>query len=388
MEPIESRLSGRQATLAAVLRAVDRQLASQALARVELRYSTQAARPLDAVRAQQAIAALLRERGLPHASISVRAHESPLDDGAGEHLLRMVPAAPSPVAAHGLWQRLWRSLFGGDEDGVQAVPMPAVRPVSSAEAVQALRAAVNVANAEGMARIGSARIVVRLPELHATLQRMVTAELGAAAQSMAGMLRAKGLACAEAFAVAYAFEPHRDGDGTAYAHESDIEVVLRPAGTAAFDATAMPRLPQATALPAAARSPAVRVRVVGTTAGDFPQAFELPLAQLPARIDRDSLRASGFGRAHAQLLAVASNSSPLTVTLGAHDRPVLNASARTGAGAAPQPMYFRARDHEPLQGEHTLPPEGLRLLVNSPSGALDPASGRLLPALVLELRAA
>jgi hypothetical protein len=199
------------------------------------------------------------------------------------------------------------------------------------------------------------------------------------------MLRAHGLAVASDFRVDYDFEPHRDGDGTTYAGAPDLEVVLEQGGNCVPPATALPGVGSVTLLPCERAAAMVQVRVVGTTAGDFPAPFEVDLGGLPARIDRDALRDSAFGQTHPELLAVASNSSPLTVKIGSGGQPVIHAAVRQVSGRNDVPMYFRADGGEPLRGEHALKERHLRLLVNSPAGAMDPATRLQLPAVVLEV---
>ncbi len=49
-------------------------------------------------------------------------------------------------------------------------------------------------------------------------------------------------------------------------------------------------------------------------------------------------------------------------------------------------MYYRADSLAPLVGEQSLGSAALQVVVNDPAGVLDGASGKTLPALVLELR--
>lgn len=438
MSPIETRLADRQATLAGITRAIHQHLGQTPLARVELRYSTQARVPLAPQVAKQTIANLLREHGHGITAVSVRAHEGPIDDATGEHLLRLFPAeparaVPSPQPA-GAAQPLrgWRAWLARWFPRWFSAPAPAPRQepglarpqpaVASAEAVAKLRQAVRkgatlVVTDTGTAVVGGssaaqavnrARIIVRLEGLHRVLQPLVQKD----AASIAGMVKAAGLVVATDFAVDYRFEPAQVGDGTSVANESDVEVWVIVGASAgatvlpASQASAQPQpasaaRPQAstavaaegtalaggTAMPAPSSvpGPALTVRVLGTLQASFAEAFELHFDSLPARFDRAALERAGFGRAQPGLLAVASNSCPLLIRQGDDGELRLQAATRTVADGADLPMYFQRDTLQGLHGELSLPGGRTQLIVNAPGGVHDPASGRLLPALVIEL---
>lgn len=430
MTAIDIRLPGK-ATVATLTRSIDQHLGRMRLARVELRYSTQSPVPLQALPAKQAIAKLLREHGLPLAEVSVRAHEGPIDDATGEHLLRLIPAAsaaaesPSPAQARGGWRgwlaRWLPSLFGRAPAAAPRQEPTAARPVGAvpkALAVAKLREAVQLATGYvetesgtavtggTSAEVAQARVTVRLDSLHQVLAPLVQRDVAA----LAAMVRAGGLKVSPSFTVLYAHKPQVAGDGTGYAKESDIEVNLftrrdstqmpkphasQPAAAAPVATpaqlddieTALARPDEGTALPPTRRSPALTVRVLGTLHQPFATPIELQFDTLPARFDRHLLAQSAFGQRHAELLPVASNACPLTVTLANDGAPVLQATGRAVPGSSPGAMYHLGHTLEPLVGERRLGTAPLRIIVNAPGGVLHAASGRLLPALVIELQA-
>lgn len=429
MQMNEIRLSGRQATLSSVVRTFDRALAQEPLARLELRYSTKCAEPFTAAQAHARIAGLLRERGMGNLEVSVRAHESLIEDATGEHVIRTKPAGASAQAAPEparpgriLPDAVYRVFglgahWGAPEPATRHSPTPqndtvAAGPaLGSAEAVKLLRAAVqlgakefirgagNIATGVGVARGTAhlARVTVRLQELHATLERLVAADPTGAAAAIEKMLHGEGLACAPGFRVAYNFAPWKAGDGTVRPNQADLQVVLegRAPGSQASDSGAGTAMPQkqpgsgstnasaGTLMPVILRKPALRLRVLGTAQAEFATPFEIAVPRLPARIDRDLLRDSAFGRAHPEMLSVASNSCPLSVVT-AQGQIAMSGATKSVAGDM-VPMYYRASDRQPLEAGTALPAEGLRVLVNSPDGAFDPATGRTMPALLLEV---
>ncbi|MES2946265.1 MAG: hypothetical protein V4772_25625 [Pseudomonadota bacterium] len=353
MTVIETRLVGRQANLSGITRFINRQLGGMVLARVELRYSTEAAEPLAPQLAKQAIGKLLRENGFGNAAISVHAHEGQIDNATGEHVLRLFPAevqnkkteaesASKPASGLLAWlARIFPRWFGKTRAAHQpakATTQPKAPDISKAEAVAHLRKAVALAAAyveteTGTAivatrntpqTVGEAQVIVRLPALNEVLQPLLLQNPAQSALSIAPMVSAQGLKISPGFCVTYAFKPRVTGDGTTYASESDIEVVLRLAGsknsshsasgqkTTAPDiskagmsgGTAMPATGTGTALPPRtspkAVPPALTVQVLGTFQGGALQAFatpfELPFATLPARFDRNALEKSAFAK--------------------------------------------------------------------------------------------
>jgi hypothetical protein len=286
MNVIETRLTGRQATLDGITRFINQQLDSMTLARVELRYSTEAEHPLAAQQAKQSIANLLRESGMGAVAVSVRAHEGLLDNATGEHVLRLFPlklAAKSAGAAAPVWLPKWSARLlarfspdsaqtqrqaGAQDAGTtvagssQTTSAQGEKPanpqakagkrapgLSNAEVVGHLRRAlalaanyietasgtalVGMAQDEAERVIGQAHVIVRQENLHQVLQSLIATDLVQAAQSIGGMLKTQGLTLAKGFAVSYAFESRKCGDGTAYASEADLQVVLRLAGAVA-----------------------------------------------------------------------------------------------------------------------------------------------------------
>lgn len=291
----------------------------------------------------------------------------------------------------------------------------------------------------GNAPVGQARVLVRDASLDAALKPLIADDLTGAASAIGEMVASQRLRVAPGFAVSYQFRPRTAGDGTRYGADNDIEVVLRAAvaGSAGASATPAPSaapasgrsvlplrqaqagrveptldgssatsagpaaapasatllpqrgtlLPQAGTLLPKQRPPALLVlRVLGTTAQAFERPFELRFDALPARFDRDTLAQAGFGQRHGdQLLRLASNNSPLTIQRNASQQPVIHASSRAWPQGGTMPMYHDADTLAALEGELPLPADGRRIIVNAPGGVLDPASGQLLPALVIDL---
>ena len=324
------------------------------------------------------------------------------------------------------------------EPGLQTAPQPPARPDPKAVtlAVAKLREAVTkacslVESADGLEIVGlpdanqplgRARITVYLPSLHQVLQPLVQQDSAAIAQ----MLRQGGMALASGFHIDYDHQPTRHGEGTCYANESDVLVRLFLAdgaqggghddtthgsglrnanstgtGTAPVLHTLRPDTP---ALPATSGNragsgvgltampdddtlpePALTVRVVGTLAQPFARPFELVFDTLPALLDRHALQQAGFGRDHADLLPVASNSCPLRFCQGPDGQVLLQPATWADAHGHQRAMYFDHATRAGLLTELTLQPDGQLLVVNAPAGVRDPASGRLLPALVVQV---
>lgn len=412
------RLTARQATLAGIERAIHRELGRTPLARVELRYSTQAREMFSAQQAKLVIARLLREHGHGTAAVSVRPHEGAIDDATGEHVLRLMPApgttrGAGPAGAVPWWRRLAARLRRSAPDAGRKVepgmgdPVPTI---PSREAVRKLREAVQLATSfvettTGTALVGEdlasagvaeAQVIVRLPALHRVLEPLVRGD----AEAIASMVKVAGFALAEGFRVSYRYLPvPQHAEGTAYANEDDLEVRLvavtqpTPAGAGSGTLTLQPFCRRddngssGTALPATPDHTTVQVRVLGTTAAAFPEPFVVPFAgaPMPWRFDRDALERAGFGCAHPELLAVASNSCPLIIDGLAADRITLQATARALPGGGSIAMYHRQADLEPLIGTLSVPAQGVVLVANAPAGVLDPRTGMRLPALILQV---
>ena len=455
MTAIETRLTGKQANLAAITRFVNRHLSQAALQRVELRYSTQSGEPLAPHLAKDAICNLLREHGQGAAAVSVRAHEGPIDDATGEHVLRLFPVERRPAQAEtvapqdrprGLrawlarlfprWFRMPAAEAAAAHSPVQAEPA-ITRPMAAKRLRDAVaQATAYVETDTGTAIVGGhsapaqqvaeARVIVRLASLHAVLGPMVTGNAAAAAQSLGAMIQAQRLALAPGFAVSYAFKPRQSGDGTGYATESDVQVRLivaragspvaaRPGASPRVEPTlgessvrAAPPVASGTLTPAKSTEqtaaaggtalpppgvrpgPVLTIRVLGTLSEAFAQPFEMRFSGLPVRFDRAALEQAGFGQAHPGLLAVASNSCPLHVRQGEQGdlgMLQLHVSTRASPGGVDTPMYFSRDTLAGLKGQHTLPRGGQQIVVNAPGGVQDPATGSLLPALVIEVLA-
>lgn len=413
------RLTARQATLAGIQRAIHRELGRTPLARVELRYSTQAREMFSAQQAKLVIARLLREHGHGTAAVSVRPHEGAIDDATGEHVLRLMPAPGTnrrggPAGAMPWWRRLTARLRRGASDSDPKVEPglgESVPAIPSREAVRKLREAVQLATSfvettTGTALVGEdlasagvaeAQVIVRLPALDRVLEPLVRGD----AEAIASMVKAAGFALAEDFRVSYRHLPMpQHAHGTAYASEDDLEVRLvavahsTPKGASSGTLTLQPCAhgndirSTGTALPVTSDRTAVQVRVLGTTATAFPQPFVVPFEgePMPWRFDRDALERAGFGRAHPELLTVASNSCPLIVQTDDDGRPQLRAGARLLPGGAPIAMYYRRSDLGPIVGDLAIPPDGVQVVANAPAGVLDARTGRRLPALVIDVR--
>lgn len=434
MPAIEMRLTGRQTSASGIARALRSLLDSGPFTRVELRLSSQTQPRLKEDDLRKQLMLLLRDHGHVGVAVSVRPHTGVIDDASGEHLLRVVPderrAATVPQSAWRRWLPSWlvRAIDSGggipkprQEPGlhpqVSTLAAQPPDPKAVTEAAKRLRQAVVkavnfvespigidlVCRPEAAQAVGRAHITVRVDSLHRVLEPLVTQGSDAIAQ----MVKSGGLALTHAFRVEYAFDPPRTGEGTSYTHESDIEVRLFLASTAeevtvppvqpaAALRTLRPEIPGLTsdrtqplqtALPAEPPPtvPALTVRVLGTMAGPFEQPFELRFETLPARLDRQALQQAGFGRDHAELLVVASNSCPLSFSQGKAGQVLLHAATWADTMGTQMPMYFDQRSLAGLYGDRPLKAGGEVLVVNAPAGVRDPASGRLLPALVVEL---
>jgi hypothetical protein len=434
MNVIETRLSGRQATLEAVIRQLDRSMGQQTLARVELRYSSEAQVRLVPDKAKDAIRNLLLENGQKQVAVSVRSHDGPMDDATGDHVLRLYPVSQAepararPVAGRRTgfrgWLARWFPAFF--PVGGVAADTPRQEPTVQAtmgrkQVVDELRRAVvqgcayhRAGGARGglapdpAAPVQAAQLIVRLPEMHAVLAAMLQAEQRSGHSFMRQALAAEGLAVSERLTVAYEFRERAAGDGTSYASDADVELLILPATTATASTvsasraagpaggTLLPGAPSLVSAPAvggtgtlmpAAPGTLVRVRVLGTRDAPFGQPLVLRFNTLPARLDRAALEDAGLGKDHAELLQVASNSAPLLLQSVHGGRLTVHAPQRSGADGAPLAMYYRHPSLVPLVGEVDLGPGVQTLLVNAPAGVLDTQSGRTLPALLVELTA-
>jgi hypothetical protein len=468
MNVLETRFAGKAASLDKITSFVNRQLGITPLARVEVRYSSQSAAPLSASQVKVAIAKLLRDNGMPTAAVSVRAHDCPLDDASGEHVLRLYPsdkreATPAPRTGLIGWlvSRV-KLIFGKappDAEAGQIRTEPTGR-VSNQQAVALLRAAVDqsmaylttptgtgiVASAGTM--VFRAKLIVRLASVHEVMANLVSKDLVKAARSIGSMLRDKGLQTAPGFCVSYEYKPRVAGDGTGYASESDVEVVLtgmshssgsefaevdtedlgninsayvmhcakpKPqsdrlestletasafvsasttanANTSATASAKAQRSQTGTALPfrhtaSVIHRPAATAQIVGTWEGGalvpFSKPFEVELLELPATFDRSVLQASALAKTFPHLLSVASNSCPLTVDRDSSGALALECGIRRTHDGSTLPMYFVGSKRLPLVGRQLYASGSVQVLVNDPAGVQDPATGTVLPALVM-----
>ena len=423
MSVIETRLAGHQATMKNITRLINRHSGVMQFARVELSFSTQSAERLVPEAAKKSIATLLREHGMGTALVSVRPHEGPIDDASGEHVVRLFPAeqrGDQPAQrSNGIfaWLARWfprwfKTAPAAGSTHALVQPCPA-KPsaLSNAATVAHLRKAVELACAyvetdtgsaivvgrNSAQVVGSAQVVVRLDYLHEALAPMVRDYAAQAAKSIGDMVRAQGLAVAPTFTVSYAYKPRQEVIGTSYASETDVDVVLRLNGATAGpleptldDADLGTAMPVRTLTPTQPAAAGIQMRVLGTWMGGklqpFAKPFELPVATLPARFDRAALAAAGFASVHPGLLVVASNSCPLLINRGEDGVVRLQVAARTAAHGGSLPMYYQAETLIPLAGEEALGSAALQVVVNDPSGVVDAASGKMLAALVVELR--
>lgn len=426
-QTIEFRLNDKQAGLAGISKALHQNASLGPLERVEVRYSAQVSRDVNLPAVIKMAGDVMKEIGLPKAkSISVREHESAIDKALGELVVRLQPMVPSaavqppspwwhavlrnlPIFRH--WVRQPKARL--DATPAEAAPINPTPAIDLRLAAKALRDAV--ANAtefieptEAGSAMARATVTVRDAGLHAAYKTLIRDDLAGATADIRRTLTQLHIRTEASFAVVYAYQPRNSGDGTRYGSDTDVEVELHSRAIAASPTqgsvmptgaapTLMPRASgtthadspssttaDATLLPGA--RPALSIRVLGTTAGGFDSAFELRFASLPARFDRAALERAGFGLQHAQLLRVASNSSPLTVMRNAAGQVVLHAGSRAWQEGRTLPMYYDAASCEPLEGEYPLPAAGWRLLVNAPEGVPEaPGSSRMLPALEIEL---
>lgn len=427
MDTIETRLSGRDASIKGITRDINRSLGSAPLARVEVHYSNQSQDPFNAVEARSLIAALLRENGMHLTKVSVRPHEALIDNATGEHWVRLYLAEQSvarlPHSGFMAWLARWfPGLFASKPTPAEVEPRmtpppPKVTPkITDADAVAYLNKAIHSA-AGSFASSGEqaleARIIVRLDYLHTALEPLLRHDIdtGSAAKSIAGMLKKNAIPTGPGFKVSYTYTPVLETESSIFASETDIEVRLfgptdtqnrvEPSldGTAAFDKTLFP----SRAYPAAAADqntampfrtlkplPALTLRILGTLQGgalqSFDQPFELSYATLPARFDRKTLELAGFGQLHPKLLSLVSNSCPLMVQQEPDRAVFVLSGIRKDAQGYLLPMYYRRDTLAALVGEHAMTQTRMQLVVNDPHGVQDPTGGGSLPALVIELQ--
>ena len=412
MNVIETRLAGKEAHLNHIVRVVNRHIGTLAITRVELRYSTQSVTKLAPQVAKVSIAKLLREHGLGQAAISVRPHEGPLDDSTGEHVLRLhhLERKEEPQQTKGGLRHwlarifpLWFQVPATEGQAVSPSKQPTVQnkpAISNAAAVNFLRQAVEqaakykvtetstalVSEAEAtQQQMQHAQVIVRLDNLHAALSPMLQGASNAAhaGKFIGDMLRTLGLAVAPTFTVAYTYQEREQTDNTSLANETDVEVVLQK--HTSHEPTYTLGVEDQTAMPA----PALTIRVLGVwVAGKlqaFEEAFVLNFAALPARFDRNALAQAGFDMAHPQLIKVASNRYPLSISQDAHGVVQLQNSDQLGECGSTGSMYRQADTLTPLREQSALRPGRLQVLVNDPAGVVDPSNGRHLPAMVIEL---
>ena len=405
MQIIETRLTGKHATLDGVISYINRYL-DMPLARVELRYSTQSDPQLDEKKAKQKISNLLREKGMGQAEVSVRHHEGAIDDATGEHLVRLIPQSPSVALPDDGDDKGWLpKLWPRQPQTQDAPPQPSkTQGLSDKEAVAILRKAIKLAADEvkiitGASRLtNEAQVIVRKDSVHQVLGPMVLGDLAQAAHSIASMVRDHGVSTTRSFKVSYTHRPRTSTVGTFYAGDSDVEVKLLTAQTVeervepSMDENRLESPPSdVTALPVKQpAAPALTVRVLGTLLGTgsvavFDKAFELRFSTLPACFDRTALEQAGFGSAHPELLAVASNSCPLTLAKGSDGQLHLHTRLRKAPDGSTYAMYRWQDTGALLAGDDVLTPNAGCLVVNDPAGVLNAATGKTLPALVLEL---
>lgn len=409
------RLAGSQATVAEVVRLVHRQIKAPGVSRIEVRFSRQSREAFSVDQAFDRLTALVKESGLS-CQVSVRAHELPLDDARGEHVVRLFGAVPKPAPAQAqapAWARWVRGLpligrlapATATSGGKPARPVnewPAVPDLPRGQAVELLCKALSVAAANEEPHLHDSpvhrvKIIVRRPELHKALQPVVDQAAQQAAAWLRKELASRQRVTSADLRVIYAYALQGDGERTQVVGRGDLEVQLlrepepeihpaQPAG--AEGATALPVTlatamldDRATAMPERS-GPALTLRVLGTTHERFIEPFELCFDALPARFDRAALHAGGFGRLHGQALTVASQSCPLTIDRAGDGGLRLHATARASGSA----MYFRDSDRSGIVGTVDLPTSQATLIVNEAQGLVDPTSRERLYPLVIELQ--
>ncbi len=411
MQVKETRLKGNEANLENITRFINRHVKDMPLARIELRYSTQSVQRLDGTKAKKEISKLLLEQGMGQAEVSVRPHEGALDDATGEHLVRLIPQSQSAAPAEDDDDKGWLPKLWPRKSQTQEAPPQPAQPqgLSAEQAVAMLRQAIklsadDVKKVTGASRlVNEAQVIVRLDAANQVLGPLVLGELAQAAKSIAGMVRDQGFGTTPSFKVSYTHKPRTTTEGTFYAGDTDVEVLLLTAHSAdermepSLDRN-MPDTPpqeisEATALPIKQpAAPALTVRVLGTLQGNgtvafFDKAFELRFSTLPARFDRSALDKAGFGSAHPELLAVASNSCPLTLDRGSDGQLHLHTHWRKTPDGSTYAMYRWQNTGVALADNDILTPKAGRLVVNDPHGVVNATTGRTLPALVVELLA-
>jgi hypothetical protein len=399
--------------LNAITAKLNKHLRNQRLHRVELRHTTSSRFDPGAVRA--AISGLLRQQGLGQVQVSVRAIENPLDNAAGQHLLSLFEAPKPPGLLERLPGKLMALFAGGSKPTASARQDPPLHQktatLTTQKAIAVLKSASQLAYAayrkqHGNTPPAAVGVVVRDGGLHAALAPLIEHQAQAASDWFARELQPGTPAAPGHWKVTYHYEapPADDDSGTAVMGGSDIEISLTATpqndtcadlcSTAmpSFTSTAMPDGASAdTAMPSFDRyTPRWQLRVLGTFSHQAGlRAYSQPLlVNLPSQINRSTLKAAGLERLDANVLAVCSEKHPLLCQQSPQGLSVTVPQRHAPDGQA-QPLYYTYPEGLPLGAIQLTPAlavtRPLRLLVNSPSGAVHPQTGQALPALVLEI---
>lgn len=414
LPPITYQIADTQ-PLKAITAKLNKHLRNQRLNRVELRHTTTSRFDPGAVRA--AISGLLRQQGLGQVQVSVRAIENPLDNAAGQHLLSLFEAPKPP----GLLERMLDKLKGRFASSGKATAIPWQEPplreektaLSAQKAIAALKNASHLActayrKQHGNTPPAAVSVVVRDAGLHAALAPLIKPKAQSAADWFARELQPGTPAAPGHWQVAYHYEapPADDASGTALMGGSDIEISLSvtqsetsrqdadlpSTATPSFAATSLPDGDSAdTAIPKFDQpAPRWQLRVLGTFSHQTGlRAYLQPLlVDLPSQINRSTLKAAGLNRLDANALAVCSEKHPLLCQQSCQSLSI-TVPQRSAPDGQAQPRYYTYPEGVPL-GPIQLRPalaatRPLRVLVNSPSGAVHPRTGQALPALVLEI---
>lgn len=396
---VEHQLRNRDANLEEALRWFDRQLGkanAEKLVRLELRFPSRSAKPIDKPTAQKRILALSESKGVVGIAISVRPHELPLDNDMGLVTVRAIYAVADATQADsrptvGWLTRLKNLILGSDdvdaEDANASVDLPMQHALAAV--LESLdKAAKLFAGAQKGKPVGSVVVNINAPELHRVLApKMPPVDAENATLWIAREIQTRGLQAVPEMALYYRFQEPLS-DSTQLVSDGALHIVLLPPGdparpkpTQAPDNigqdTPLPQPDGETAMPLpepvnAFVGPTVSLRLLGTwQAGalvPLEEPFACNLGAVPAQFSRSTLELVGFTkRPDAPLARAASNSTPLGFSSDGQGGIKLHAAFRPGGNL---PMYFFAEDLSPCTGEHPLA-KPMRLVVNGPTPLQD-----------------
>lgn len=389
----EIRLSGPRASAAQIARTVHRHLRSAGLARVEVAYSTQTSPAITQADIRAVLAPYMSQVAAAKTPVSIRRHSNPLDDAAGEHVVRLIYGNGVQAGTRRGWlaQKFpWIAQLLGVRPQDRQVQSALEPRVSNAQAVAALKRAVQQAVqtfGRSPSPIAAADIIVYDTPIHNALGGLVS-DSAALSQWLAHQLRANGAPVAPRFTATYVHRPVEEGDGTMTVLAGDVEVNLRAASARESYVEPFVGDPDATALPThlvhTAGPPTVIAAVVAVGTTPLPRPFAFELGDRTT-LDREFFAGTAFGKAHPDLLATISRQIGLSVTpvsMGVK----LGARAHPATGQAVYYLLAPDGSTQPITVETLVNRLPARVYLNAPAGVAARDGQRTLPPVVIELR--